>query len=109
MLLDAAIVEFRYPRVSLEHDEYEFTAELTNDEIQVLSSLMRLGWIRRCISTWDNVRHLWSDKDYSPANFLQRLTELETVIEKDSRRLKDWYGRSHQYKPDPIFGRLAGK
>ena len=71
MLLNAAIMQFRYPRVSLDYDKESavFTDDLGNDEIQILANLMKLEWIRRCISTWDNIRQLYSDKDFSQANF----------------------------------------
>lgn len=61
MLLDAAIAQFRYPRISLDHNDAAFFSSLGNDEIQVLSSLMKLEWERRCLATWDNIRQLYSD------------------------------------------------
>ena len=63
MLLDAAIVQFRYSRIPLEYDETNqvFYNELTNDEIQILAYLMKLGWTERCVSTWDNLRQMYSD------------------------------------------------
>ena len=63
MILDAAIVQFRYPRISLDYDKdtATFAETLGNDEIQVLANLMKLEWVRRCIATWDNIRQLYSD------------------------------------------------
>lgn len=63
MLLNAAIMQFRYPHVSLKYDDYseEFEEELSNDEIQILAYLMKLEWMRRCLATWDNIRQLYSD------------------------------------------------
>ena len=55
MILNAAIVQFRYPRVSLDYEGDSFKEDLGNDEIQVLANLMKLEWIRRCIATWDNI------------------------------------------------------
>jgi len=55
-ILDQAIFQFRYSRISLEHNDIEFDNELTNDEIQVLANLMKLEWVRRCVATWDNLR-----------------------------------------------------
>lgn len=75
MILDAAIVQFRYPRVSLDYEGDDFKEDLGNDEIQVLANLMKLEWIRRCIATWDNIRQLYSDKDFSQANFLDKLNK----------------------------------
>lgn len=69
MILNAAIVQFRYPRVSLDYEgdgkSATFTDTLGNDEIQILANLMKLEWLRRCIATWDNIRQLYSDKDFS--------------------------------------------
>lgn len=61
MLLNSAKFHFRYPRVSLESNEEEFFEDLGNDEIQVLSTLMRREWLDRCLATWDNIRQLYSD------------------------------------------------
>lgn len=62
-ILNAAIVQFRYPRVSLDIsiEDSAFMDTLGNDEIQVLANLMKLEWVRRCIATWDNIRQLYSD------------------------------------------------
>lgn len=111
MLLNAAIMQFRYPRVSLDYDKEAsiFTDDLSNDEIQILSNLMKLEWIRRCISTWDNIRQLYSDKDFSQANFLDKLNKTGEQVRDECRLMLDRYGRSTNYKPSKIFGKLAGK
>lgn len=108
-ILDQAIFQFRYSRIPLEHNDIEFENELTNDEIQVLANLMKLEWVRRCVATWDNLRQMYSNKDFSQASFLQKLNATETQIEADCRYMIDRYGRSANYKPNPIFGRLAGQ
>ena len=108
-ILNAAIVQFRYPRVSLDYDEEYFKEDLGNDEIQVLANLMKLEWIRRCIATWDNIRQLYSDKDFSQANFLDKLNKTGEQVHDECRLLLDRYGRAENYKPSKIFGRLAGK
>ena len=109
MILNAAIVQFRYPRVSLDYDGEYFKEDLGNDEIQVLANLMKLEWIRRCIATWDNIRQLYSDKDFSQANFLDKLNKTGEQVHDECRLLLDRYGRAENYKPSKIFGRLAGK
>lgn len=111
MLLNAAIMQFRYPRVSLDYDKESaiFTDDLGNDEIQILANLMKLEWIRRCISTWDNIRQLYSDKDFSQANFLDKLNKTGEQVRDECRLMLDRYGRSTNYKPSKLFGRLAGK
>lgn len=111
MLLNAAIMQFRYPRVSLDYDKESavFTDDLGNDEIQILANLMKLEWIRRCISTWDNIRQLYSDKDFSQANFLDKLNKTGEQVRNECRLMLDRYGRSTDYKPSKLFGKLAGK
>lgn len=111
MLLNAAIMQFRYPHVSLKYDDYseEFEEELSNDEIQILAYLMKLEWMRRCLATWDNIRQLYSDKDFSQANFLDKLDKTINQVQAESRYLLDRYDRSIEYKPNSIFGKLAGK
>lgn len=111
MLLDGAVLRFRYPRVSLDYDlENEtFEGDLGNDEIQILANLMKLEWIRRCVATWDNIRQLYSDKDFSQANFIDKLNKTEVENERDCRYLLDRYYRSTKYRPDALFGKLAGK
>ena len=102
MLLNAAIMQFRYPKVSLDYDKDTY-------EIQILGNLMKLEWVRRCISTWDNIRQLYSDKDFSQANFLDKLNKTGEQVRDECRLMLDRYGRSTNYKPNKIFGKLAGK
>lgn len=109
MILDAAIVQFRYPRVSLDYEGDSFKEDLGNDEIQVLANLMKLEWIRRCIATWDNIRQLYSDKDFSQANFLDKLNKTGEQVRDECRLLLDRYGRAENYKPNKLFKKLAGK
>ena len=109
MILDAAIVQFRYPRVSLDYEGDGFKEDLGNDEIQVLANLMKLEWIRRCIATWDNIRQLYSDKDFSQANFLDKLNKTGEQVRDECRLLLDRYGRAENYKPNKLFKKLAGK
>ena len=108
MLLDAAIAQFRYPRVPLDHDDAVFFSSLGNDEIQVLSSFMKLEWERRCLATWDNIRQLYSDKDFSPGNLLDKITKTVAQTQDECRLALDRYDRAERYKPNKIFGRLAG-
>jgi len=70
---------------------------------------MKLEWVRRCIATWDNIRQLYSDKDFSQANFLDKLNKTGEQVRDECRLLLDRYGRAEHYKPNKIFGKLAGK
>lgn len=111
MLLDAAIMRFRYPHTSLDYDvkAESFDETLTNDEIQILASFMKYEWLSRCVNTWDNIRHLYSTKDFSQANHLDKLIKDQAQCMDDCLFLLDRYDRSIRYKPNKIFGKLAGK
>lgn len=111
MLMDSAIMYFRYPHISLDYDEAAetFNEDLTNDEIQILASFMKLEWVSRCVNTWDNIRHLYSSKDFSQANHLDKMLKDQEQCKKDCLFLLDRYDRATQYKPSAIFGKLAGK
>ena len=70
---------------------------------------MKSEWINRCIATWDNLRQLYNDKDFSPANFLEKLNNTGAQVDDTCRKMLDKYGRSKGYRPNKIFGKLAGK
>lgn len=109
MLLNAAIFQFRYPRVSLDNDGTSFEEELSNDEIQMLANLMKLEWERRCLAVWDNIRQLYDTRDYSQANLLDKICKTVAQTQDECRLMMDRYGRAANYKPNKIFGQLAGK
>ena len=122
-LLNIAIFRFKYPRVSLEKEEiepndndnphelkmYQFVDDLTNDEIQLLALYMKHEWVKRCIASWENIRQLYADKDFSQANHLDKLNKLEAAIEKEVRHAEGVYDRSRKKRPADLFKRLAGK
>ena len=122
-LLNIAIFRFKYPRVSLEREEieangeanphelkmYQFTEDLTNDEIQLLALYMKHEWVKRCIASWENIRQLYADKDFSQANHLDKLNKLEAAIASDVRHAEGIYDRSRAKRPASLFKNLAGK
>lgn len=122
-LLNIAIFRFKYPRVSLEREEveprdddnphelkmYQFVDDLTNDEIQLLALYMKHEWVKRCIASWENIRQLYADKDFSQANHLDKLNKLEAAIANDVRRAEGIYDRSREKRPAILFKKLAGK
>ena len=120
-LLNIAIFRFKYPRVSLEKEEvesndnpeglkmYQFVDDLTNDEIQLLALYMKHEWVKRCIASWENIRQLYADKDFSQANHLDKLNKLEAAIANDVRRAEGIYDRSRAKRPAILFNKLAGK
>ena len=124
-LLKIAIFRFKYPRVSLDIEEvnlgeeqeesspqlqtYQFVGDLTNDEIQLLALYMKHEWVKRCIASWENIRQLYADKDFSQANHLDKLNKLEAAIELEVHRAEGVYDRSREKTPANLFKKLAGK
>lgn len=124
-LLRIAIFRFKYPRVSLEvealdQDEeeepenpsiraYQFVDDLTNDEIQLLALYMKHEWVKRCIASWENIRQLYADKDFSQANHLDKLNKLEAAIKVEIDDAESIYDRSRGKRPADLFKKLAGK
>ena len=119
-MLKWAISQFKYPRVSLEWEEigesndnipnvYQFKEELTNAEIQLLAEYMKQAWIQRCIASWENIRQLYADKDFSQANMLDKLNKLNAAIQIEVKHAEGKYDRARGHKPADIFKRLAGK
>lgn len=115
-LLKIAIFRFKYPRVSLEFEETEeevpqiqFVDDLTNDEIQLLALYMKHEWVKRCIASWENIRQLYADKDFSQANHLDKLNKLETAIQLEVHKAEGIYDRSRMKRPTELFKKLAGK
>lgn len=102
-ILNGAIVWFKFPRVSLEIDEIEnaFVGDLTNQEIQVLANFMLVEWLRRTILSWENIKPLYEERDFSQANFLNKLNETLINQEKYARRLEHQYYRVRNNKPFP--------
>ena len=105
-LLEMAIPWFKFPRVSLEHDEEGFSGDLTNAEVQILASFMKCEWLNRCIMTWENVKPLYQERDFSQANLLDKLKQMLDGERNNAQRLESIYYRSRNGKPFS-FARLA--
>lgn len=119
-LLNIAIFRFKYPRVSLVVEEIndgdneqliskQFVEDLTNDEIQLLALYMKHEWVKRCIASWENIRQLYADKDFSQANHLDKLNKLESAIQLEVHRAEGIYDKSRNKSPANLFRKLAGK
>ena len=106
-ILENAITWFKFPRVSLEHDDEGFIDNLTQAEIQVLADFMKVEWLNRCIMTWENVKPLYEEKDFSQANLLDKLESALETEKKSARERESIYYRSRNGKPFD-FSKLAG-
>ena len=77
-ILDMAIPHFKFPRVSLEQTDDGFSGDLGVEEIQILANFMKVEWLNRCIMTWENVKPLYVERDFSQANLLDKLNAINT-------------------------------
>lgn len=110
MLLNNAIFRFKYPRVSLEINEDEcFVEVLSDEEIQLLALYMKHEWVKRCVASWENIRQLYSDKNFSQANHLDKLNKLEAAVALEIHKAEGIYDRSRKKRPAALFRQLAGK
>lgn len=76
VILMGALPWFKFPRVSLdittvEGEDY-FSEDLNNEEIQILASYMKCEWLNRTILTWENIKPLYEERDFSQANLLDK-------------------------------------
>lgn len=100
-LLKGALPWFKFPRVSLEFDEDEehFEDDLSNEEIQILATYMKCEWLNRTILTWENVKPLYEERDFSQANLIDKFNQMLAAEKKNAARLEAVYYRSIKRKP----------
>ena len=106
-IMTNAITWFKFPRVSLEYNEEGFLGDLSNEEIQIIADFMKCEWFNRCIMTWENIKPLYEERDFSQANLLDKLNSLYEAQEKKAREREAIYYRSRKGKPFD-FTKLAG-
>ena len=98
-ILDGALPWFKFPRKNLDHNEKEVIEDLDNEEIQIIATYMKCEWLNRTILTWENVKPLYEERDFSQANLLSKFTELLEKEESKVHRLESIYYRAPQRKP----------
>ena len=106
-ILDMAVSRFKFPRVSLEQTDEGFSGELGAAEIQVLANFMKVEWLNRCIMTWENVKPLYVERDFSQANLLDKLNNMLKTEKANALEMEAIYYRSRKGKPFD-FSKLAG-
>lgn len=106
-ILDGALPYFKFPRVSLDIQDDSFVDDLDNEEIQILASYMKCEWLNRTILTWENVKPLYEERDFSQANLLDKFQSLLEKEEKKAKQLEAIYYRSIKRKPFN-YSKLAG-
>lgn len=105
-LLLGAIPWFKFPRTDLTIEDDHFVGELTNIEVQILATYMKCEWLNRTILTWENVKPLYEERDFSQANLIDKLSSLLEEEKKKASQLERVYYRSRNGKPFD-FSRLA--
>jgi hypothetical protein len=108
LIMEAAIPWFKFPRVSLERNEEGFVEKLGTEEIQIIANFMKCEWLNRCILTWENVKPLYNEKDFSQANLLDKLQNLLEGERAKAEELESIYYRSKKGRPFN-FASLATK
>ena len=100
-LMISALPWFKFPRVSLDYDleTSTFNEDLSNEEIQIIATYMKCEWLNRTILTWENVKPLYDERDFSQANLLDKFNEMLAAEKKNAARLEAIYYRSIQRKP----------
>ena len=104
-----AIDRFERPNIPLTiapNGEF-FVEVLGEQEIILLSRYMKLEWLARCVADWQQIEQLYSNKDFSQANHLDKLIKLHRNVELDCFKSQRRYRRSYQGKVFD-FGKLAG-
>lgn len=106
----SAIPWFKFPRCSLEWDEnaeYFLDEKISNNEIQILALYMKSNWLERIIDSWENLKPLYSERDFSPSKMLNELRLRKDSADQKAEKLETIYYRSINGKPYP-YSRLAG-
>lgn len=94
LLLEQAIPYFKFPRVSLERNDEGFVNNLSYMEVQILATYMKIAWLNRCILTWQHLKPLYSEQDFSQANLIDKFTKLLAAERSNAVYLENLYYRS---------------
>ena len=105
-ILHMAIPHFKFPRVSLEEVDGGFGGDLGIEEIQILANFMKVEWLNRCIMTWENVKPLYVERDFSQANLLDKLNAMLASERANAEKMESIYYRSRKGRPFD-FSKLA--
>ena len=105
-ILNMAIPHFKFPRVSLEKTDDGFSGDLGVEEIQILANFMKVEWLNRCIMTWENVKPLYVERDFSQANLLDKLNAMLKNERENAEKMESIYYRSRKGRPFD-FSKLA--
>lgn len=112
-ILENALPYFKYPRTSLARNDEGFEQDLSPEEIAIISEYMKVEWLDRTIHTWENVKVMYDERDWSPANLLKQFISLLDRSEKKALKLEKLYSRSitvaDGVRKPFSYSQLAGK
>ena len=60
---------------------------------------MKCEWLNRTILTWENIKPLYEERDFSQANLLDKFNQTLTNEKKNAASLERIYYRSINGKP----------
>lgn len=107
-IMEMAIPWFKFPRVDLSHDDEGFSGDLGYEEVQIIANFMKCEWLNRCIMTWENIKPLYVERDFSHANLLDKLNKTLEFEKDKAQELESIYYRSRKGRPFD-FSKLATK
>ena len=107
-IMEMAIPWFKFPRVDLSHNDEGFSGDLGYEEIQIIANFMKCEWLNRCIMTWENIKPLYVERDFSHANLLDKLNKTLQFEKDKAQELESIYYRSRKGRPFD-FSKLATK
>lgn len=99
--LNAALSRFKFPKELLNPDSTEkrFGRELEVIEIEILATFMKVEWLNRSIMTWENIKPLYEERDFSQSNFLDKLIKTLEFERTNARQLESIYYRVVENRP----------
>lgn len=98
-MLEAGLPYFKFPRVSLARDDKGFKEDLNDQEVQIIACYMKCEWLNRIILSWENVKNLYTERDFSQANLLDKFTAMLKAERKQAEKLEAIYYRSVERRP----------
>lgn len=95
---------FKFPKVDLTivtdgNGEQMFVGDLGFMETQILSTYMKCEWLNRCLMSWENVKPLYEERDFSQANLIDKFRAMLKEEKTNALKLEQIYYRSINSKP----------
>ena len=112
-ILENALPYFKFPVHSMRRDENGFEETLSPEEIAIITEYMKVEWLNRTIATWENVKVMYDERDWSPANLLKQFNSLLSDSRDKAEGLERIYYRAvtneDGYRRPFSYSDLAGK